>query len=94
VTKADPLINSKSQLPPLVQVTLVAIDETTATRLAHGSIPPDFGLDPLFMAGQSNSADHYADQLRTLIDALNSRRLSHRVFTTTVSIRGAKWSRD
>jgi uncharacterized protein (TIGR02599 family) len=94
VKKTNPKVNPKNQLPPLVQVTLVALDETTAARLANGSTPPTFGLESLFTSGQPTSAARYADDLQKLVDTLNARRLSHRVFTTNIAIRGAKWSRD
>jgi uncharacterized protein (TIGR02599 family) len=94
VKKTNPKVNPKNQLPPLVQVTLVALDETTAARLANGSTPPPFGLESLFTSGQPTSAARYTDDLQKLVDTLNARRLSHRVFTTNIAIRGAKWSRD
>ncbi len=93
-TKTDPAINPRNQLPPVVQVTLVAMDERSANRIAMGSTPPDFGLDQLFQATKANSATNYENDLKTLTDHLSEQRLSYRVFTTNVSIRGAKWSRD
>jgi len=89
-TNTDPDINPKSQLPPIVQVTLVAIDETSANRIANGSTPPAFDatLDTLFLDPKKFDAD-----LATLQKTLTDLRLSSRVFTSNISIRGAKWSR-
>ena len=91
-TNTDPDINPKSQLPPIVQVTLVAIDENSASRLANGPTPPTFdaSLDTLFQKTSDFDAD-----LKTLqTTLLNSKPpASFRVFTSNVSIRGAKWSR-
>ena len=90
VTDSDPDINPKSQLPPIIQVTMVAIDEASANRIANGSTRPafDLQLDTLFLDTTKFDAD-----LTTLQTALSDQRISFRVFTSSVSIRGAKWSR-
>ena len=91
-TNAVSDINPKNQLPPIVQVTLVAIDEASANRLANGATPPKFDatLDTLF-----TDTSKFDDDLKTLQTTLvNSKPpVSFRVFTSNVSIRGAKWSR-
>lgn len=90
VSDADPDINPKSQLPPIVQVTMVAIDEASAARIANGANLPAFDalLDTLFSDATKFDAD-----LTTLQTALATQRISFRIFTSSVSIRGAKWSR-
>jgi uncharacterized protein (TIGR02599 family) len=88
-TNPDPTINPKNQLPPIVQVTLVAIDETSAKRLENGDSMPDFGLNSLF-----NSAAQMQADLDTLQQTLVAKHANFRVFTTNVTINGAKWSRD
>ncbi|MCE9612461.1 MAG: Verru_Chthon cassette protein C [Chthoniobacter sp.] len=90
VTNTDPDINPKSQLPPIVQVTMVAIDEQSAARTANGDKVPAFDvlLDTLFQDTTKFDAD-----LTSLQTALAAQRLNFRVFTSSVSIRGAKWSR-
>ena len=93
VTVADPEINPKNQLPPLVQVTMVAIDETSAARVANGATLPDLGLEGLFQTGGTD-AGNYDSDLEVLTKGLSERRLNYRVFSTHVSIRAAKWSRD
>jgi len=80
---------TKNQLPPIMQVTAVVLDEGSAIRLDKGSNPPNLGIDisTLF----KNVAD-YAKDLKSLQDTLNANRIVYRVFTTDVSIMGAKWS--
>jgi uncharacterized protein (TIGR02599 family) len=92
VTVATPEINPKNQLPPIVQVTLVAIDETSANRIANGATPPaiDATLDTLFTDTSQFNAD--MDSLQKILSGMKP-PVSYRVFTTNVSIRGAKWSR-
>src|SRR5207244_2432555 len=49
-SNADPEINPKNQLPPVVQVTMVAIDEASAIRLADrfGTGAPNLQTSTLF----------------------------------------------
>lgn len=87
---------SRNQLPPMIQVTMVAIDETSAARLQDRStdpeMPPDFGLEELF--NTSGQGLQYATDLATLEQTLAAYtpKISYRVFTTNVSILQAKWS--
>ncbi len=81
------LFSSKNQLPPLVQVTLVAIDEASALRLESGSA--DLDLDGLFL--RAHPLDFKRD-LEALEDQLNAQRLTYRVFSTEVQILASKWS--
>ncbi len=92
VSRPDPAIDSKNQLPPTVQVTLVALDELSALRVANEANQPVLvpGMDKLFLS----TAAKYSEDLTTLETGLAQKRLSYRVFTTQVSIRGAKWSRN
>ncbi len=81
--------NSKNQLPPVMQLTMVALDENSARRLENGSSIPDVGLDGLF-----TEPEKYEDDLRKLEDRLSQKNLSYRVFSTSVYLREAKWSTE
>jgi uncharacterized protein (TIGR02599 family) len=85
---------TRNQLPPLVQVTMVAIDEKSAERLessaATPSTAPDLGLANLFTL--SGQGVQLAEDLATLEQTLSARRITYRVFSTDVSILQAKWS--
>lgn len=80
-----------NQMPPLVQVTMVAIDEPSAKRLTNfgsGAMP-----DLLGQSGAAfSTASRYESDLEDLEDYLTQQRIQYRVFTTTVAIRTAKWS--
>ncbi len=91
VTITDPRINPKNQLPPVVQLTMVAVDEKSAARLGLSSTGDAdvFGLSTLF-----SDTTEFASDLATLEKTLATKRMSYRVFTTTVQIRAAKWSRE
>ena len=88
---------SVHQLPPTIQVTMVAIDEASAARLDTGATPPDLGLAGLFttVGDVTNEANPgYAQDLQTLGSRLAAKHINYRVFTTTVSVRGAKWNQN
>lgn len=77
-------------LPPLVKITLVAINEETAIRLESET---DQGIIPSLVAPQwFKEAKNYEKDLEALKQSLTDRALNHRVFSTTVAIRSAKWS--
>lgn len=103
----NPALSPKNQLPPLVQVTLIAIDEKSAAQLTpssfSGGTPPADLLEPTRFAA---AADYERDLAETkarlegngLVNSagqsLANRPLNYRVFTTHVSLRAAKWSRN
>lgn len=84
-------LNSLHQLPPIVEVTMVAIDDASAERIGRDSTPPDLGLSGLFQ--NADPLSRKAD-LETLLETLRAKRLNPRVFTTEVSLKSAKWSRE
>lgn len=95
----SPFTNPKSQLPPVLQVTLVAIDEASATRLNLTAASTDlFGVSYKFNDTARYTTDLAIDpsgnSAASLANSLNARKLNYRVFTTSVPIRSAKWSRD
>lgn len=80
---------SRHQLPPLLEITLVVMDEASAVRLQslHGDQPPDFGIGSLFQ-----NAAAFDDDIQTLAATLDEQRVSHRILTRTVRLRNARWS--
>ena len=88
-TKADPKLNPRHQLPPIVDLAVVAIDEKSANRLNWGSTPPDFGAGNLFLDPSNMDAD-----LETLRKNIEAQHLSARVFRTSVPISAARWSTE
>lgn len=81
---------TQHQLPPLVQVTMVAVDEQSAQRWEDklGNQP----VDILSESGASfKGAGSYNSDLAKLKDYLAAEKLNYRVFTSTVALRNAKW---
>jgi len=81
---------TRNLLPPMVAVTMVAVDEASAERWGaqHGNKP----VDILSESGASfSNAGSYDSDLARLKDYLTSQKLNYRVFTTTVILRNAQW---
>ena len=78
-----------NQEPPLVQVTLVAIDETTASRLCLSSTPPAAVTSCL--TGLFQSPNNYTQDLATLESKLSAEHIGYQVFNSTVSLLESKW---
>lgn len=95
-------LNSKHQLPPIVQITMVAIDEASARQLDLRDITDDpLGIQnsECFISAGDFKEDLLYDQssstgLDSLEKRLIDRRMNYRIFTQNVTIRGAKWSQE
>lgn len=92
-------VNTRNQLPPVVQVTLVAIDEQSALRLSPrgheelvDAVQTKFTKASKFNTDLALNQDLADDA--TLENKLVSMKVNYRVFTTNVPIKSAKWSRE
>lgn len=89
----NPAYNTKNQLPPLIRVTMMALDEATFSRYqamrGSGETTAPTWVDNKFQNG--SDAGHNAD-VAAITTLLDSNHLKYRNFTTVVPIRGAKWS--
>ena len=95
----DAVLNTKNQLPPVVQIIMVAIDENSARMLEdrYGS-NAYLGIenyesrfkDPAALADVGRKPG----DLSSFENSLIAKKVSYRTFSTNVSIRGAKWSRS
>jgi len=102
-TLADPNLNPKNQLPPVLQVAMVALDETAALRMSasdvtelQGVLGGRFADSKNFLKDLRRDAQTYPDgsQDPSLEAYLINKRYDYRIFTTNVSIKAAKWSRS
>lgn len=77
------------QVPPLVRVTMVVLDEQGAARLEaeNGTSMPNIVPNGLFLDTGSFDAD--IDRLKEDLSGMN---LNYKVFSTMVAIRSSKWS--
>ena len=96
---SSPPTNPRSQLPPVLQITLVAIDEVSADRLNLNTGSSNvFGVNGKFAATANYTSDLYANpqgnSAASLENTLVAKKVNYRIFTTSVAIRAAKWSRN
>jgi len=87
--------NRDNIMPPIVQITMVAIDEPSAVRLNLGLEGKPDWTRRLFRHVEKE--DEYLKDLSDFEDAMNADpkfKPNYRVFTTDVVIRGSKWSRE
>ena len=83
------------QLPPLVNITMVAIEEAAANRLAGTASTAATAASALGIANLSSrfrTASEYDNDLDAIGSALSSKNIPYRIFTTTVPLRGSRWS--
>lgn len=82
-----------NQQPPLVQITLVAIDEKVANRLSDSSTPPAEITNALQGLFTKSTETDYTNDLAQLESRLQSAHIDYRVFSDVVPLRESKWSK-
>lgn len=78
------------QLPPVLQVTMVAIDEPSAARLCTEATPPPQIVSAFNGLFQSASQESFDNDMQTLEKRLAETGVNFRVFTTLVPLRESK----
>jgi len=84
-----------NQLPPLLRVVMVAIDEPSAMHLTPSGTTTPPSLITGLLSGTTSlfqTSSHLDADVNTLGQALAAQKVSYRVFDTDIAIRGAKWS--
>jgi uncharacterized protein (TIGR02599 family) len=98
IRRSDPMLNPSSQLPPVIELTFVAVDEKSFARFqGDATTPRDLGLSTLFQTvGDTTDPANpgYARDLKTLEDTLTQNRIDYRIFKVSVPVKSARWSRD
>ena len=81
-------------LPPIVQVTMVAVDEKAIARYGPTDTKIPAWTDHLFT--KAKVVDDYTSDIKTLEQRLidDPYKPNYRVFTADIVLRGSKWSRD
>jgi uncharacterized protein (TIGR02599 family) len=84
--------NTAHQLPPVVQVTLVAAEERSYAELEirMGEKALAEAVNAAF-ANKFTTQSQFTADMNAVEEALSVLKLKHRVFTTNVAIRGSKW---
>ncbi len=86
-----------NQLPPIVEVTMVSIDEASAIRMGNPATPPNatVGLTSTLFASATYPAsgqNQLQQDLATMETTLTTNHINYHVFQTEVAIGSAKWS--
>jgi uncharacterized protein (TIGR02599 family) len=87
---SSPQPDTANQLPPTVQVTLVAIDETSAQRFCISSTAPTQISSAFSGLFTTSSVSQFESDLETLAQQLTAKGVNFRVFTTIVPMRESK----
>ena len=83
------------QLPPLVNITMVAVEEAAVNRLAGTINNPSDAASAMGITNFSSffsTPSSYDTDLAALETALSGKNIPYRTFTTTVPLRGSRWS--
>lgn len=80
------------QLPPVLLVTMIVLDEKSARRIEDGSSEPAVITKALSGKFTSQSEEQFKRDLRDVEDALKEARLNYRVYSTSISLKESKWS--
>lgn len=87
---ADPQPPSANQLPPTVQVLMVAIDQKSAARYCTGSSPPAEIQNLSSGLFQTSNEETFLADVETLRGRLDATNINYRIFTSTIPIRESK----
>jgi len=87
---SNPQPETANQLPPTVQIMLVALDEASARKMKSGSTPPTEVSGVFTGLFSSSSATSFKSDLKTMQERLAAQKLNARIFTTIVPIRESK----
>ncbi|MDF1739703.1 MAG: Verru_Chthon cassette protein C [Verrucomicrobiales bacterium] len=86
----DPSFEGYSQqVPPLLRITMVAIDEASAVRLEDGTKMPDDLRSAT--SGLFKSTRQYPEDIKKLAETLNEKKINHKIFSSLVMLRSSKW---
>lgn len=79
-----------ARLPPVLQLTMVVIDEVSANRLITGSAEPSKISSAL--TGKFENPLNYKTDIKDLESKLAEAQINYRIFTTAIALRESKWS--
>jgi uncharacterized protein (TIGR02599 family) len=88
---SDPQPHTANQLPAVMHLALVAIDENSAKRIHIGAAPPAIITSAL--EGKFQNPAMLSQELLELERTLAAARINVRVFTSTIPLREAKWTK-
>ncbi len=92
-TRTNTAVTIHNQLPPIVEVIMVAIDEASAVRITpNTSAPPTVIQTAITTNTRFQSVAKLETDLTDLQIDLSAKHITYRVFRTLVPLRNSKWS--
>jgi len=82
--------DTANQMPPMVQITIVAMDEASAARICTAATPPDTISKALENLFETSSQTQFDEDIRTLETRLADKKINFRIFTAHIPIRESK----
>ena len=84
---------TKHQLPPVIDVTFVAVDEVSFNRFCSVEGIKSAEEDPEFLdKDMFKKVKDFQKDLKALTDKLTKKKLDYRVFNSSIRIRESKWT--
>lgn len=80
---------TQHMLPPRVMVTLIALDEGSARKLAEQN--PE-GVPKIIPDGAFTKCEDREKDMKAVETALQAKQLNYRVFSSTITMRNSKWN--
>ncbi len=80
------------QLPPLLRVVMIAIDEPSARRLNPNGLTTPPAVITTALTNRFQTAANLDADITAITSQLIQAKIIYRIFDTNVAIRGAKWS--
>jgi uncharacterized protein (TIGR02599 family) len=82
---------NNNQLPPVLMVTMVAIDEASARQIQNGSTAPAAITNAAL--GKFTVSANYASDLASFESALTAAHIHYQVFSSAIPMRESKWTK-
>jgi Tfp pilus assembly protein PilW len=89
---ASPQPVTAHQLPPVLAVTMIVLDEKSALRIEKGSQTPAVIRDALVGKFTSQNEEQFQSDLLAVEEALRKERLNYRIYSSSISLKESKWS--
>jgi len=86
----DPQPATAHQMPPVIQLTMVVLDEASAARICLSATPPEEVNTALKDLFETPGEDAFKQDLKTLQDRLAAAGLSFQVFSALIAVRESK----
>lgn len=92
---SDEALKTRHQLPPVIDITFIAVDETSFNKFAVQEQIRSAEDDPkLVDKDLFKRARDFRKDLKTVEERLTQKKLDFRIFNTSLRIRESKWTDD